>query len=150
MKCLTSKHAPLGRSHPRGLAEKNRRLPLVRTGVRINRIAPAPEHGIYSGISLVEVLKMVTAKLFSAGRSQAVRLPKAFRFDGGEVLMEKIGTAVVLFSKDAQWDMFLSDWPDSAMLSWRTVAGRRCRRRGPVSDVYARREHLHLRHQMQQ
>ncbi len=51
---------------------------------------------------------MVTAKLFENGRSQAVRLPKAFRFDGSEVLMRKIGAAVVLFPKDAQWDMFLT------------------------------------------
>jgi antitoxin VapB len=51
---------------------------------------------------------VVTAELFENGKSQAVRLPKAFRFEGGEVLMKKIGEAVVLFPKDAQWDMFLA------------------------------------------
>jgi antitoxin VapB len=50
---------------------------------------------------------MVAAKLFTNGRSQAVRLPKAFRFEGEDVLMRKIGRAVVLFPRDAQWDMFL-------------------------------------------
>jgi antitoxin VapB len=31
---------------------------------------------------------MTSAKVFMTGRSQAVRLPKAFRFDVGEVLIE--------------------------------------------------------------
>jgi antitoxin VapB len=39
---------------------------------------------------------METAKLFKHGGSQAVRLPKAFRFKGSEVLIEKNGDAVVL------------------------------------------------------
>lgn len=39
---------------------------------------------------------MTTAKIFQHGGSQAVRLPKAFRFDGTEVLIEKRGDEVVL------------------------------------------------------
>lgn len=40
---------------------------------------------------------MQTVKLFINGRSQAVRLPKAFRFEGvSEVLIERVGDAVVL------------------------------------------------------
>lgn len=39
---------------------------------------------------------MKTAKIFQHGGSQAVRLPKAFRFDGTEVLIEKHGDEVVL------------------------------------------------------
>ncbi|GAB1392886.1 hypothetical protein MASR1M60_10490 [Rhodocyclaceae bacterium] len=40
---------------------------------------------------------MITAKLFQNGRSQAVRLPKAFRFDGvGEVRIERDGDRVIL------------------------------------------------------
>jgi antitoxin VapB len=42
---------------------------------------------------------MTTAKLFKHGGSQAVRLPKAFRFPGTEVLVEKRGDEVVLRSK---------------------------------------------------
>jgi antitoxin VapB len=38
----------------------------------------------------------MTAKLFKHGGSQAVRLPKAFRFEGNEVSIEKKGDAVVL------------------------------------------------------
>ncbi len=40
---------------------------------------------------------MQTAKLFLNGRSQAVRLPKAFRFEGMvEVLIERDGERVIL------------------------------------------------------
>jgi len=39
---------------------------------------------------------MNTAKLFQHGGSQAVRLPKAFRFVGKEVLIEKHGDEVIL------------------------------------------------------
>ncbi len=37
-----------------------------------------------------------TAKLFMHGRSQAVRLPKEFRFAGGEVRVSKVGDKVIL------------------------------------------------------
>lgn len=36
------------------------------------------------------------AKVFRKGRSQAVRLPKDFRFDGDEVLIRREGEAVIL------------------------------------------------------
>jgi antitoxin VapB len=36
------------------------------------------------------------AKLFMHGRSQAVRLPKEFRFEGTEVRVTKIGDRVIL------------------------------------------------------
>jgi antitoxin VapB len=42
---------------------------------------------------------MTTAKLFKHGGSQAVRLPKAFRFTGTEVMIEKRGDEVVLKPK---------------------------------------------------
>lgn len=37
-----------------------------------------------------------TAKIFAHGRSQAVRLPKEFRFQGTEVKISKIGGKVIL------------------------------------------------------
>jgi antitoxin VapB len=37
-----------------------------------------------------------TAKLFMHGRSQAVRLPKEFRFEGTEVRVKRIGNMVIL------------------------------------------------------
>ncbi len=39
---------------------------------------------------------MTRAKLFRHGGSQAVRLPKAFRFEGAEVLIARRGDEVVL------------------------------------------------------
>ncbi len=42
---------------------------------------------------------MTTAKIFQHGGSQAVRLPKAFRFEGTEVVIEKRGDEVVLKPK---------------------------------------------------
>jgi antitoxin VapB len=37
-----------------------------------------------------------TAKLFKTGRSQAVRLPKEFRFEGNEVRIRRVGQGVLL------------------------------------------------------
>ena len=42
---------------------------------------------------------MATAKIFRHGGSQAVRLPKAFRFEGTEVSIERRGNQVVLTPK---------------------------------------------------
>ena len=39
---------------------------------------------------------MSTAKLFRNGRSQAVRLPKEFRFEGEEVSIRRQGDSVIL------------------------------------------------------
>ena len=45
------------------------------------------------------------AKIFSNGASQAVRLPKEFRFDADEVCIKRVGSAVLLFPKDAAWEI---------------------------------------------
>ena len=50
---------------------------------------------------------MKTAKLFKNGDSQAVRLPREFRFAGSEVLIKRTGTAVVLLPKTKSWDTLL-------------------------------------------
>jgi antitoxin VapB len=44
-----------------------------------------------------------TAKLFWNGRSQAVRLPKDYRFEGTEVRIRKSGTAVILEPVENDW-----------------------------------------------
>lgn len=51
---------------------------------------------------------METAKIFENGRSQAVRLPKEFRFTGDEVFVQRLGHAVMLYPKDAAWETFLN------------------------------------------
>jgi antitoxin VapB len=50
---------------------------------------------------------MQSAKLFINGRSQAVRLPKEFQFFGKEVLIQKVGDAVLLLPHDKSWEVFL-------------------------------------------
>ncbi|AOP36396.1 hypothetical protein A0128_20490 [Leptospira tipperaryensis] len=50
---------------------------------------------------------MQTAKLFINGRSQAVRLPKEFQFTGDDVLIQKVGEAVILVPKNKAWNVFL-------------------------------------------
>ena len=47
--------------------------------------------------------RMKTAKLFWNGRSQAVRLPKEFRFKGDEVHIRRVGTAVILEPANQDW-----------------------------------------------
>ena len=55
------------------------------------------------------------AKIFQNGRSQAVRIPKAFRFRGNEVKISKKGDKVILEPLERSnwpegfWDTFLVD-----------------------------------------
>lgn len=51
---------------------------------------------------------MKTAKLFKNGESQAVRLPKEFRFAGDEVFIKRMGNAVVLLPKSKSWDTLIA------------------------------------------
>lgn len=49
---------------------------------------------------------MQTAKIFQNGRSQAVRLPKAFRLTGTEVKITREGNKIILEPIELSWD----DW----------------------------------------
>ena len=46
---------------------------------------------------------MERAKIFWSGRSQAVRLPKDFRFEGEEVRIRRHGSAVILEPVAEDW-----------------------------------------------
>lgn len=49
-----------------------------------------------------------TAKVFPNGGSQAIRLPKEYRFDGAEeVIIKKHGEVVYLFPKSKAWEVFV-------------------------------------------
>jgi len=50
---------------------------------------------------------METAKIFENGRSQAVRLPKKFRFNVDEVVVQQLGDAVILVPKESLWKIFM-------------------------------------------
>lgn len=51
---------------------------------------------------------MTTGKVFMTGRSQAVRLPKEYRFDVDEVIINKIGDVLMMVPKDKVRSTFLS------------------------------------------
>lgn len=61
---------------------------------------------------------METAKVFWSGRSQAVRLPKEYRFDVDEVRIRRRGSTVVLEPIAEDWT-----WLDAVV--------------GPVDDDFA-------------
>lgn len=50
---------------------------------------------------------MKTAKLFQNGQSQAVRLPKEFRFEGDFVYVKRSGKAVVLIPAQGAWEVLV-------------------------------------------
>ena len=50
---------------------------------------------------------MKKAKLFKNGQSQAVRLPKEFRFKGKEVSAQRLGNGVLLLPLESPWEQFL-------------------------------------------
>jgi antitoxin VapB len=54
---------------------------------------------------------MLTAKLFTNGKSQAVRLPKEYRFTGNEVGIVRVGEMVVLYPKEKAWEIFAASEP---------------------------------------
>ena len=51
---------------------------------------------------------MQTARIFNNGNSQAVRLPKEFRFDEDEVIIKKIGDMVILLPKKYKAESLLA------------------------------------------
>jgi antitoxin VapB len=51
---------------------------------------------------------MTKTKVFRNNRSQAVRLPKEFRFRVGEVFVRRVGRDVVLSTRPVDWSEFLA------------------------------------------
>jgi antitoxin VapB len=47
---------------------------------------------------------MKTAKLFRNGRSQGVRLPREFRFEGDHVIVKRHGDGVLLLPAVKSWE----------------------------------------------
>ncbi len=50
---------------------------------------------------------MKIAKLFQNGQSQAVRLPKEFRFEGNEVYIKRSGKVILLLPMNNPWGPLL-------------------------------------------
>ena len=59
-------------------------------------------------IAATECAMTKIAKLFTTGRSQAVRLPKEFRFESSEVFIRREGNEVILSEKPASWEDFFT------------------------------------------
>ena len=54
-------------------------------------------------------MNRATTKIFVTGRSQAVRIPKVFRFDCDEVYIEQKGKQIILTPKPKIWDTYFSE-----------------------------------------
>ena len=68
------------------------------------RVRKAQEHDIFVWYISPEGERMETAKVFWSGRSQAVRLPRAFRVDADEVRIRRRGRAIVLEPVPDSWE----------------------------------------------
>jgi len=57
-------------------------------------------------------MERATARIFNSGRSQALRLPKAYNFVTKEVYIERDGDKVILIPKPSvTWDSFFESGP---------------------------------------
>lgn len=63
--------------------------------------------------SMRRVERRKTARVFMNGRSQAVRLPKEFRFDTDRVAIRQEGCSVVLSPIYEDWDDYLENAPSA-------------------------------------
>ncbi len=54
----------------------------------------------------MEVYMTHTAKVFKSGNSQAVRLPKDFQMGEEEVLIQRVGSSIILTPKSDPWRAF--------------------------------------------
>ena len=81
---------------------------------RVSKAVELPK----DGPTLKQPQGLKKASLFMNGRSQAVRLPKEFRFEGTHVYAKKDGNRVILSPVDDRWESFLAafgsapDFPD--------------------------------------
>lgn len=74
-------------------------------------VAPPPRRGGWGVVYTLDIFQegrpvTTTAKLFKNGRSQAVRLPREFRFEGDEVRVRRAGRGVLLepmFTDVSKW-----------------------------------------------
>ncbi|MCT7981379.1 antitoxin [Laspinema olomoucense] len=62
---------------------------------------------------------METAKLFMSGNTQAVHLPESYHFSGDEVVIKRLGNAVVLLPKENPWQVMfdaIEEFPESLQI----------------------------------
>lgn len=79
---------------------------------------------------MICIMSIKRAKVFKTGRSQAVRLPKEFRFAGDTVLIRRKGAAVILEP---------DGWPDGYVESFAGISNEFAR---PAQGEAERRERI--------
>ena len=65
---------------------------------------------------------MRISKVFKSGNSQAIRLPKEYRVEDEELIIQKIGNTIILFPKNTPWELFeksLTEFSDDFMMDGR-------------------------------
>jgi antitoxin VapB len=92
---------------------------------------------------------MKKAKLFRNGQSQAVRLPREFRFEGDEVYVKKTGEVVLLIPVKHYWDSLVKSLEMFLQISCLSVDNKFSHKsESKCSDaVSARHQHLHCHYQ---
>lgn len=87
---------------------------------------------------------MEMAKVFENGRSQAVRLPKKFRFKVDEVIVQQLGDAVLLVPKESLWQTFMDGLNGFTSDILRVDEIRVSRRSERAYDLYVGHKYLYL------
>jgi antitoxin VapB len=95
--------ATTGQAMPKGVGWRKARRELLGHGQLALELETMPAEGLYHRYSPCTEAVMDTAKLFQSGRSQAVRLPKAYRFSGTEVIVKHFGNGVLLLPIEDPW-----------------------------------------------
>jgi antitoxin VapB len=65
---------------------------------------------------------MLSSKVFTSGNSQAIQLPREYQVEDKELYINKIGSAIILFSKKNPWEAFersLTEFSDDFMAEGR-------------------------------
>ncbi len=92
---------------------------------------------------------MTTAKVFMTGRSQAIRLPKEFRFEGKEVEIFRRGDEVILREKPVTVDRLfkaLSQMPNDFYADERVSDRLKNGKCSNASTIFIRYKYLYLHH----
>ena len=58
--------------------------------------------------TVVEVVTMTTTKVFNNGNSQAIRIPKEYRFEQDEVCVQKVGAVLMVFQPDDRFGILMN------------------------------------------
>lgn len=89
---------------------------------------------------------MKTAKIFQNGQSQAVRLPKEFRFADNEVYIKRSGRVVHLIPQTILGMFCSTAWKNFPATIWLNAYSQ-SKTSGKFFDVDVRHKHLHLHYQ---